>query len=84
MEKWVIGVYFLLLFGANFIRKRTGNETADYLLAGRRVTLLPFVATMVSTGYGWIGGVGEMYFHYAEICPVLPTPPLRLIYYFFH
>ena len=36
-----------------------GGDTLDYLLAGRRLTVLPFVATLVATWYGGVLGVGE-------------------------
>lgn len=36
----------------------------DYLLAGRRLTLVPFVATLVATWYGGVLGVGEFSYRY--------------------
>src|SRR5436309_15135766 len=36
----------------------------DYLVAGRRVTLPSFVATLVSTWYGGVLGVGEYSYRY--------------------
>ncbi|MCU0291680.1 MAG: hypothetical protein MUF10_06760 [Thermoanaerobaculaceae bacterium] len=44
-------------------RSRT-REQLEYLAAGRRLTLLPFVATLVSTWYGGVLGVGEYSFRY--------------------
>lgn len=40
------------------------RTTVDYLLAGRRVTLPAFVATLVATWYGGILGVGEYSYQY--------------------
>jgi SSS family solute:Na+ symporter len=40
------------------------SDAADYLVAGRRVTLPAFVATLVATWYGGILGVGEYSFRY--------------------
>ena len=37
---------------------------SDYLLAGRRLTLASFVATLVTTWYGGILGVGEFSYSY--------------------
>jgi len=37
---------------------RTGGQL-EYLLAGRRLTTAPFVATLVATWYGGVLGVGE-------------------------
>ena len=45
----------LLLIGR---RSRTGGQL-EYLLAGRRLTTAPFVATLVATWYGGVLGVGE-------------------------
>ena len=60
----LIAVYFLALalvwlrgFGAR-------PSTDDYLVAGRRVTLPAFVATLVATWYGGILGVGEYSWRY--------------------
>jgi SSS family solute:Na+ symporter len=39
-------------------RSRTRGQL-DYLLAGRRLTTAPFVATLVATWYGGVLGVGE-------------------------
>ena len=44
-------------------RTRTRVEL-EYLLAGRRLTLAPFVATLVATWYGGVLGVGEYSFRF--------------------
>src|SRR5262245_51645779 len=41
-----------------------GSDAADYLVAGRRVTLPPLIATLVATWYGGILGVGEYSYRY--------------------
>jgi len=46
----------LLVLGS---RGRADGDAVDYLLAGRRLTLPAFVATLVTTWYGGILGVGE-------------------------
>lgn len=48
---------FLAAVWAGAFRRRPG--AVDYLVAGRRVTLPAFVATLVATWYGGILGVGE-------------------------
>jgi len=40
-------------------RGRAAGSAADYLLAGRRLSLPAFVATLVTTWYGGILGIGE-------------------------
>jgi SSS family solute:Na+ symporter len=57
---WGLVVVFCGFLVALWAR-RLGRPTAaaDYLVAGRRVTLPAFVATLVATWYGGILGVGE-------------------------
>jgi SSS family solute:Na+ symporter len=43
---------------------RRGGGGVDYLLAGRRLTLPAFVATLVTTWYGGILGIGEYAWSY--------------------
>lgn len=45
-------------------RRARTKKLLDYLLAGRRLTLLPFVATLVATWYGGVLGVGEFSYRY--------------------
>jgi solute:Na+ symporter, SSS family len=57
---WIfVAAYFILLV---FLAFRKGFQDQDeemYLLSGRKMTLPAFVATLVSTWYGGILGVGE-------------------------
>jgi len=48
----IIGTYFVLLFILGYYVKRKVHGLNDYFLAGRRLTLPIFVATLVSTWYG--------------------------------
>jgi SSS family solute:Na+ symporter len=60
----LIALYFALL-AAVWMRRfgaRPGND--DYFVAGRAVTLPAFVATLVTTWYGGILGVGEYSYRY--------------------
>ena len=56
----LIVVYFaaVVFIGYRAVRERTSGAD-DFLLAGRTLTLPIFVATLVSTWYGGILGVGE-------------------------
>jgi SSS family solute:Na+ symporter len=54
----LIYALFLLWMVARLFR-RPGAGEADYLVAGRRLTLPGFVASLVTTWYGGILGVGE-------------------------
>lgn len=51
-------VLFLLFVVVRLFRGRT-EGAADYIVAGRRLTLPAFTATLVTTWYGGILGVGE-------------------------
>ncbi|MEX2586076.1 MAG: hypothetical protein WD315_06740 [Balneolaceae bacterium] len=55
----LIGSYFLLLILLSWKRGWLKTDEESYLLSGRKVTLAAFVATLVSTWYGGILGVGE-------------------------
>ncbi|RMF09827.1 MAG: sodium:solute symporter family protein [Candidatus Neomarinimicrobiota bacterium] len=61
---FILGLYLLLLYGAAFRRARRTRDTEDFILAGRRLSLPAFVATLVATWYGGILGVGENTFTY--------------------
>jgi SSS family solute:Na+ symporter len=56
----LIGLYLAMLLFLAYRRGRGESEsTREYLLAGRTLTLPAFVATLVSTWYGGVLGVGE-------------------------
>lgn len=55
----VLLAFFLLLAGAWFGARKKVEGAFEFLSAGRSLTLLPFVATLVSTWYGGILGVAE-------------------------
>jgi len=57
-----IGFTIYLVY--RFSRKADAGDAAGFLLAGRRLTLPMFVATIVSTWYGGILGVGEFSYRY--------------------
>lgn len=57
---WANLAYVLyLLYAVLRVARRPVTGAVDYLVAGRRLTLPAFVATLVSTFYGGILGVGE-------------------------
>ncbi len=61
----VVALYMcaVLVVGYRAARRQSGSPE-DYLLAGRRLTLPMFVATLVSSWYGGILGVGEFSYRY--------------------
>ncbi|MBO8132116.1 MAG: sodium:solute symporter family protein [Candidatus Marinimicrobia bacterium] len=76
----VIVLYFVIL-GYIGIKsgKKTRNDAEDYLLASRKLTLPAFVATLVSTWYGGILGIGEFIYNYG----ILNWFAMGLPYYIF-
>lgn len=61
----IIVLYLVSVVALGFMksRKQSPNED-DYLLAGRRLTVIPFTASLVATWYGGILGVGEFTYRY--------------------
>ncbi len=53
----LLSIYVLVLLGLS--RSRRSAPGLEFLLAGRRLTLPAFIATLVTTWYGGILGVGE-------------------------
>jgi SSS family solute:Na+ symporter len=72
----MIALYLGLLLLLAYRRgKREDEATREYLLAGRTLTLPAFVATLVSTWYGGVLGVGEYsYLHGLSNWIVLGCP----------
>lgn len=74
----LIVLYFLTVLYVGFSAKKKGdvtNSVEEYLLAGRSLTLPMFVATLVSTWYGGILGVGEFtYKHGLSVWLVFGLP----------
>lgn len=63
---WSIVIfYFVSVITTGFIysKKENFNDKSDYILAGRKITLPLFVATLVATWYGSILGVGEFVYN---------------------
>ena len=60
----IIILYFLGVLYVGFRTKPTDQSNLEYLVAGRRLTLPAFVATLVSTFYGGILGIGEFTYYF--------------------
>ncbi|MBP1656951.1 MAG: solute:Na+ symporter, family [Bacteroidetes bacterium] len=62
----VLVAYGAAVLGAGWlaVRRQRGGGAAEYLLAGRSLTVPLFVMTLVSTWYGGILGVGEFTYSY--------------------
>lgn len=60
----IIAAYFAAVLMIGFLSGRRGSGSAEFLLAGRSLTLPIFVMTLVSTWYGGILGVGEFSYLY--------------------
>ncbi len=56
----IIIIYFILVITIGFYRNKISSENSNnYILAGRKLSLPGFVATLVTTWYGGILGIGE-------------------------
>ena len=75
----IIGLYFAAVLFIGFRTKSSDKSAVDYLVAGRVLTLPAFVATLVSTFYGGILGVGEFTYRFGISSWFLNAFP----YYFF-
>lgn len=76
----IIFSFFGILLLIGFLSGGKESNTADgYLLSGRKVGLLLFILTNVSTWYGGILGVGEFTYRYGILSWVTQGLP----YYFF-
>ena len=65
LDYTLIGIYLVFLIAVGFRQFLKGEKTIDeYLVMGRRLALPGFVASLVSTWYGGILGVGEYSFKY--------------------
>jgi len=71
---YLIGILFL---GMKYSR-RYRNDIDGYLLAGRRLSLPAFVATLVATWYGGILGIGEFTYRYGLLNWVTQALPYYL------
>lgn len=58
-DGFIIALYFFLLIWISWKKGWRSESEVDFLLSGRKVTIPAFVATLVSTWYGGILGVGE-------------------------
>jgi SSS family solute:Na+ symporter len=71
--------FFLLYLGYRAYGKTDRDRVSDFLLANRSLTLPSFVATLVTTWYGGILGIGEFtYLHGVSTWFIFGLP-----YYFF-
>jgi len=75
----LILVYFIIVLIIGFSTKTNDKSKEDFLVAARKITLPAFVATLVSTFYGGILGIGEFTYNYGLSSWFLNAFP----YYFF-
>ncbi len=75
--------YFVILFTIGYFVKRKIKGLDDYFLAGRRLTLPIFVATLVSTWYGGLLGVGELSFTFGFVNWITQGFFWYIVYLFF-
>lgn len=64
LEFLPVGLYLILLLYLGFRKKFSWLSEEDFIVGGRYLTLPAFVATLVTTWYGGILGVGEFSYLY--------------------
>ena len=79
----IIILYFLIVLYIGFKTKYLKNSGVDYFVAGRNITLPAFVATLVSSFYGGILGVGEFTYKFGISSWFLNAVPYYLFITFF-
>lgn len=82
----VIAVFVLLILALGFSAKLRDSSVLQFIAAGRSLTLPVFVATLVSTWYGGILGIGESVTYYGLGTWVLMGVPyyvFALVYAFY-
>ncbi len=83
----VIGSFFLILTSIGLLAKnKKENDSSEYLLSGRKMGLLLFIFTNVSTWYGGILGIGEFTYRYGILSWItqgLPYYLFALLFAFF-
>lgn len=57
-------LYLIFLLYIGFYKRERNNTETDFIVGGRTLTLPAFVATLVTTWYGGILGVGEFTYRY--------------------
>lgn len=79
----LIITYFIVALWIGFKSGKKDNNKEDYLVMGRRLTLPAFVATLVSSFYGGILGVGEFTYKYGISSWFLNALPYYIFITFF-
>ena len=65
LDKMIMGAYVFIIIYVGIIRNRNVKYSEEsFILSGRKLSITGFVATLVSTWYGAILGVGENTFLY--------------------
>jgi len=64
LELLPVVIYLVLLLVLGFTGKKGDNSEENFIVGGRTLTLPAFVATLVTTWYGGILGVGEFSYTY--------------------
>ncbi len=64
IDLFIILLYVVGILIAGLIQRNSKKGESEYLLAGRRLTIIPFTASLVATWYGGILGIGEFTYQY--------------------
>ncbi len=77
----IIFIVFIAAYFVLAIIKKPNDKKGDdnFILASRKATLFPLVATLVTSQYGWISGVFETYFIYGPKAWFILSLPYLII-----
>jgi len=65
LDYLIVSIYFIAVISVGLFRSKfLDNNSKQYILAGRRISLPMFIATIVTTWYGGILGIGENTFNF--------------------
>ena len=65
LDYLIVSIYFVAVISIGFFRSKfSDTDSKKYILAGRRISLPMFIATIVTTWYGGILGIGENTFNF--------------------
>lgn len=67
IDRLLIYIYFATIVGLGLFFNRAQSEKEDFLIAGRKLSIGAFIATLVSTFYGGILGVGEFTYKFGLV-----------------
>ncbi len=67
IDRFIIYIYFITIVSLGIFHYWNRSDKEDFLIAGRKLSIGAFIATLVSTFYGGILGVGEFSYQFGLV-----------------